>query len=127
MALKARPAAAAPAPLPYNWTGLYVGIQGGAGWGHAEDTDATPFDSGRFAVRGGLIGGSLGYNWQLSNVVLALEGDDAAAWIKGSTVGTLPIPTAIAAACLRIAIRTSVHSAHSAAASAGPSTGTCLT
>jgi outer membrane immunogenic protein len=85
MALKARPAAAAAAPLPYNWTGVYVGIQGGAGWGHAEDTDATPFDSGRFAVRGGLIGGTLGYNWQLSNVVLGLEGDDAAAWIKGST------------------------------------------
>ena len=90
MALKARPAAAAVAPLPYNWTGLYVGVQGGAGWGHAEDTDATPFDSGRFSVRGGLIGGTLGYNWQLSNVVLGLEGDGAAAWIKGSTVGTLP-------------------------------------
>jgi outer membrane immunogenic protein len=43
-------------------------------------------------VRGGLIGGTLGYNWQLSNVVLGLEGDDAAAWIKGSTVGTLPLP-----------------------------------
>ena len=55
--------------------------------GHAEDTDATPFDSGRFSVRGGLIGGTLGYNWQLSNVVLGLEGDGAAAWIKGSTVG----------------------------------------
>jgi hypothetical protein len=27
MALKARPAAAAPAPLPYNLTGLYIGIQ----------------------------------------------------------------------------------------------------
>lgn len=32
MALKARPAAAAVAPLPYNWTGIYVGVQGGAGW-----------------------------------------------------------------------------------------------
>lgn len=90
MALKARPAAATAAPLPYNWTGFYVGAQGGAGWGHAEDTDATPFDSGRFAVRGGLVGGTLGYNWQLSNVVLGLEGDDAATWIKGSTVGTNP-------------------------------------
>lgn len=26
MALKARPAAAAAAPLPYNWTGFYVGV-----------------------------------------------------------------------------------------------------
>jgi opacity protein-like surface antigen len=43
-------------------------------------------------LRGGLIGGTLGYNWQLSNVVLGLEGDDAAAWIEGSTVGTLPLP-----------------------------------
>jgi hypothetical protein len=46
MPLKAQPAVAA--PLPYSWAGFYVGAQGGFGWGHAEDTDATPFDSGRF-------------------------------------------------------------------------------
>jgi outer membrane immunogenic protein len=43
-------------------------------------------------VKGALIGGTVGYNWQLSNVVLGLEGDGAATWIKGSTVGTLPFP-----------------------------------
>ncbi len=44
MPLKARPAP--PPPAAYNWTGFYVGIQGGGGWGSAEQTDATPFDSG---------------------------------------------------------------------------------
>ena len=53
MPLKAQPAVAA--PLPYSWAGFYVGAQGGFGWGHAEDTDATPFDSGRFSVKGALI------------------------------------------------------------------------
>jgi outer membrane immunogenic protein len=86
----------APPPPPpsvaFNWTGFYVGIEGGGGWGHAEDTDALPFDSGRFAVTGGLIGGTLGYNWQFNRIVLGLEGDGSAAWIKGTTVGTLPFP-----------------------------------
>lgn len=87
MALKASP----PAPLAYNWTGFYLGIEGGAGWGHAEDTDVTGFDSGRFAVAGGLIGGTVGYNWQINKIVLGLEGDGSGAWIKGSTTGIPPL------------------------------------
>ena len=83
MALKAPPAP----PVAYNWTGFYLGIEGGVGWGTAEDTDSTGFDSGRFATTGGLVGGTIGYNWQINKIVLGLEGDGSGAWIRGSTTG----------------------------------------
>jgi outer membrane immunogenic protein len=44
---------------PYNWTGFYVGINGG----------------GAFNTTGGLVGGTLGYNYQVGQVVYGLEGD----------------------------------------------------
>jgi len=86
MPLKAPPLSPAAA---WIWAGLYVGIEGGGGWGRAEDTDSTGFDSGRFNVSGGLIGGTIGYNWQLNQFVLGLEGDGSWADIKGSTSGTV--------------------------------------
>jgi outer membrane immunogenic protein len=88
MAVKAPPLAPPPA---YNWTGFYLGAEGGGGWGHAEHTDVTGFDSGPFALSGGLIGGTIGYNWQINKIVLGLEGDGSGAWIKGSTMGTPPL------------------------------------
>lgn len=78
-----------PAPAVSYWTGWYVGIEGGYGWGRAEDTDATGFDSGRFDVSGGLVGGTIGYNWQVNQFVLGLEGDGSWVNIKGSTIGTV--------------------------------------
>jgi outer membrane immunogenic protein len=45
----------------YNWTGPYIGINGGGGWGSG--------------MSGGLIGGTLGYNWQVGTMVYGLEGD----------------------------------------------------
>ncbi len=87
MPLKAPPL---PPPAPiYNWTGLYLGIEGGGGWGHAEDTDVTGFNSGRFNASGGLLGGTVGYNWQFNQFVLGLEGDASWADLKGSTTGTV--------------------------------------
>jgi len=73
----------------YNWTGFYVGIEGGGGWGHSQHfTSAFPVDfSGTFNVSGGLIGGTAGFNWQTGALVLGVEGDFAYAAIKGSTAG----------------------------------------
>ena len=43
----------------YNWTGFYIGINGGGAWGDSK------WDSvGTFDVSGGMIGGTVGYNWQ---------------------------------------------------------------
>ena len=47
------------API-YNWTGFYVGINGGGGWGRSKWDTVDTFD-----LSGGLIGGTIGYNWQL--------------------------------------------------------------
>jgi outer membrane immunogenic protein len=66
-------------PVAYNWSGFYVGINGGYSSGHLSSPVANWSD------RGGLIGGTIGYNWQLSNVVFGLEGDLDWANISGST------------------------------------------
>ncbi|MGC2114583.1 MAG: outer membrane beta-barrel protein, partial [Pseudolabrys sp.] len=69
---------------PYNWTGFYVGINGGGGWGRSEWTNAAG-SSGGFDVSGGLVGGTIGYNWQLGQWVFGLEGDIDWSDIRGST------------------------------------------
>ena len=47
----------------YTWTGFYVGINGGGGWGTSKWDGLNSFD-----VSGGLIGGTVGYNWQFGQV-----------------------------------------------------------
>ena len=72
-------------PLPptpaYNWSGFYLGVNGGGGWGHSNwDTSAA-----RIGTSGGLAGGTAGYNYQFnSNVVLGLEGDIDWAHLTGT-------------------------------------------
>ncbi|MEP7029482.1 MAG: outer membrane protein [Pseudolabrys sp.] len=65
----------------YNWTGAYVGLQGGYGWGSSDYS--APFVSSP-SVTGGLIGGTLGYNWQMGQAVIGLETDVAWSGIRGS-------------------------------------------
>ncbi|MBI2716681.1 MAG: porin family protein [Rhizobiales bacterium] len=70
-------------PVPvHNWTGFYVGINGGGGWGRSDFS--APFSSGAFDLSGGLVGGTLGYNYQMGQVVLGLEGDIDWSNIRGS-------------------------------------------
>jgi outer membrane immunogenic protein len=70
------------API-YNWTGAYVGINGGGGWGRS-DTSA-PFASGSFNTSGAVLGGTLGYNYQVGQTVFGLEGDVDWSNVRGST------------------------------------------
>jgi outer membrane immunogenic protein len=68
---------------PFSWTGLYVGINGGYGWGKTSWT--TPAGTtGDFNVKGGLVGGTLGYNMQFGSIVGGIETDVDASWIKGT-------------------------------------------
>jgi len=72
------------APLyaaPYNWTGLYVGINGGGGFGTSDVATVPP---GSFNTNGGLIGGTIGYNWQMGQTVFGLEGDIDWTDLRGS-------------------------------------------
>ncbi|MGI8527764.1 MAG: outer membrane protein [Pseudolabrys sp.] len=57
----------------YNWTGFYVGVNGGGGWGRS-DFDG-PFATGSFDLHGGFVGPTLGYNWQSGSLVYGIEGD----------------------------------------------------
>jgi outer membrane immunogenic protein len=69
--------------MPYSWNGFYVGINGGYGFGTATPSAATGLPS--FNVDGGVVGGTLGYNYQFGSWVLGIEGDFDWAFIKGST------------------------------------------
>ncbi len=86
---KAPPIAAVPL---YNWSGGYVGISGGYGWGHSDQTDAgipTPSgpvaEDGHYSLSGGIIGGTAGYNLQSAQLVFGLEGDMSWADISGQS------------------------------------------
>jgi len=78
----------APAYLPaYSWTGFYIGINGGGGFGNSTwDLPAT----GSFNTSGGLVGGTLGYNYQFGQAVAGIEGDVDWADINGTTTNACP-------------------------------------
>ena len=75
------------API-YNWTGPYIGIYGGGGWGRSDFS--TPISSGPFNTSGVVLGGTLGYNYQMGQAVFGIEGDAGWSNIRGSTpcIGT---------------------------------------
>ena len=87
--LPARMPTKAPAPYvpaAYNWSGWYLGINGGYGWGNSGWSDpSVPFSSGNFNADGGLIGGTLGVNWQTGAWVLGIEGDGDWSDIRGTS------------------------------------------
>jgi outer membrane immunogenic protein len=77
----------APVAVPvYNWTGFYIGINGGGGFGHSQ-WDST----GSFNTSGGLVGGTVGYNYQFGQGVVGLEGDIDWADINGTTNAACPL------------------------------------
>ena len=117
---------AAPAPLQWDWTGTYIGLQGGGAWGKANHTDAAPFNSGDYNVSGGLVGVTWGYNWQVGNTVIGFEGDASWADIRGSTTGINGL-TARAAAPPRTATPNCNISPPAACASATPWDAGCPT
>jgi outer membrane immunogenic protein len=60
----------------YDWTGLYVGINGGGGFGRVPWVSSPDLTAGATNVASGLVGGTLGYNAQtVSAFVLSTEAD----------------------------------------------------
>jgi len=70
----------------FTWTGAYFGINGGYGWGSSSFSG--PFTTGSFDVSGGLVGGTLGYNYQVGQAVFGVEGDIDWSGIQGSALCT---------------------------------------
>jgi outer membrane immunogenic protein len=77
------PVKAAPVPIAiYDWTGFYIGVSGGGSIGNSDHIDAATglSDAAGYNIRGGMVGGTLGYNWQMSNFVFGFEAD--ASWVS---------------------------------------------
>jgi opacity protein-like surface antigen len=74
-------------PAVYNWTGLYIGGYVGANWGYTNwnvagsGTTDPPF-------AGSLVGGEIGYNYQIGKWVFGVE--DGAGWTNAH--GARPCP-----------------------------------
>ena len=78
--LAARPYTKAPPPMVapiYDWTGFYIGANGGWGQSHSCWNIVDPFGvnlaDGCRDRSGGLFGGQIGYRWQASQWVFGLE------------------------------------------------------
>jgi outer membrane immunogenic protein len=88
--LPTRPAyAPAPimSPVPvYNWTGIYVGLNGGYGWGNQDPLNliTNRLDGDSVAFSGGVFGGTAGAQIQSGHVVIGFEADLDWANMKGS-------------------------------------------
>src|SRR5438876_9740980 len=77
--LPARPYTAAPATMVpyYNWTGCYIGIEGGGNWGRARSVATAVPDpavaglpiTGNQSLNGASVGGTVGCNYQTGSVV----------------------------------------------------------
>ena len=71
------PVKAAVPVVIYDWTGFYIGVSGGGSLGGSNHVDptGTNLTADGFNVKGGLVGGTIGYNWQMSSLMLGFEGD----------------------------------------------------
>lgn len=67
----------------FSWTGFYIGVNGGGAFGQSTYNFAGMVNPG-FDTSGGLIGGTVGFNYQIGRSVWGLEGDGDWSSISGS-------------------------------------------
>jgi outer membrane immunogenic protein len=89
--LAARPYTKAPPMVAavYDWSGFYIGINGGGGSAHSCWDQLVPagvLPQGCHDSTGGTVGGQIGYRWQASNWVFGLEGQGNWADFSGSNL-----------------------------------------
>ena len=94
--LAPRPYTKAPPPVAamiYDWSGVYIGINGGGGsahncWDFVTEPNGAPaaLAEGCHNATGGTVGGQLGYRWQASNWVFGVEGQGNWADFSGRNV-----------------------------------------
>lgn len=88
----------------YNWTGIYIGANGGYGWGQQDPFGVLTnrFDAYSVPFSGWMLGGTAGAQIQSGHVVIGVEADIDWSQITGSskvvpTIGGIPIPGGTAA------------------------------
>lgn len=94
--LPARTYTKAPAYIAavYDWSGFYIGANGGWGTSRKEWDNMTPgglfvAEEGSHDATGGVAGGQIGYRWQTGAWVFGLEGQGDWASLKGSNPSLL--------------------------------------
>ncbi|MDI4234491.1 MULTISPECIES: outer membrane beta-barrel protein [unclassified Bradyrhizobium] len=93
--LAARPYTKAPPMVAaiYDWSGFYIGVNGGWGSSHNTWTNTSVFGfgvgEGSHDATGGTVGGQLGYRWQAGNWVFGVEGQGNWADFSGSNVSLI--------------------------------------
>jgi outer membrane immunogenic protein len=94
--LAARPYTKAPPPMVapiYDWTGFYIG--GNGGWGQSRNCFDFVDAFGVFVAdgcrerSGGLVGGQIGYRWQASQWVFGLEAQGDWADLSGQRISLI--------------------------------------
>jgi outer membrane immunogenic protein len=88
--LAARPYTKAPPMLQaaYDWSGFYVGVNGGGGTSH-KCWNIAGLSEGCHDATGGTVGGQVGYRWQTSQWVFGVEGQGN--WADFSGSNTAPV------------------------------------
>jgi outer membrane immunogenic protein len=90
---KGPPMFAPPPPPVFSWTGLYVGGQVGYQWGRSDpNLVLVPGNipvgvSTAYNDQGIVGGGHIGYNYQISQFVIGIEGDGEGSSYRGSISG----------------------------------------
>lgn len=98
--LAARPYTKAPPMMAamYDWSGFYIGGNGGGGWSRncrsltataGAGTLVTPLSEGCSDGDGATAGGQIGYRWQTASWVFGLEGQGNWADFRGTNVNAL--------------------------------------
>ncbi|MBR0756517.1 porin family protein [Bradyrhizobium jicamae] len=93
--LAARPYTKAPPPMVaaiYDWSGFYIGVNGGWGSSHNSWDSVAPFlvgPEGSHDATGGTVGGQIGYRWQAGTWVFGLEAQGNWADFNGSNTSLL--------------------------------------
>ncbi|ULK98092.1 outer membrane beta-barrel protein [Bradyrhizobium sp. I71] len=94
--LAARPYTKAPAPVAaiYDWSGFYIGINGGGGtsrkcWDFVTPATGVLVGEGCHNATGGTVGGQVGYRWQSTNWVFGFEGQGNWADFSGDNISAV--------------------------------------
>ncbi|MBR0829380.1 porin family protein [Bradyrhizobium manausense] len=89
--LAARPYTKAPAMVAaiYDWSGFYIGINGGGGSAHTTWDFVGTGSEGSHNATGGTVGGQVGYRWQSGQFVFGVEGQGNWADFSGSNASAL--------------------------------------
>ncbi|MCP3470248.1 outer membrane beta-barrel protein [Bradyrhizobium sp. CCGUVB1N3] len=90
--LAARPYTKAPPAMVaaiYDWSGFYIGINGGGGSAHTTWDFVGTGTEGSHNATGGTVGGQIGYRWQTGQWVFGVEGQGNWADFSGDNVSAL--------------------------------------